>query len=231
MALVLVTGDPAGGGGALVPHLVAAGHDVAFAHRAGAAAAAAEIAAKAAASGGRVFAREAAATDEAAVRGLVREAEEEAGPLAAVVACAWDPGPAADPAAPADATGIGPGTEHWAAAMEGLDGVYHACRTVIFSFVRRRGGRVVAVTPAAGLDGDPDRPLESAAASGVVGFVKSVAKEYAGYGITANVVAAPSAPADAPDTARIADTVVFLVSDAASALTGQVLRAGAGPAA
>jgi 3-oxoacyl-[acyl-carrier protein] reductase len=238
MPLVLVTGHPAGVGGAVVPRLVAAGHDVVFAHRGGAAETVAEMVAKATAGGGRVLARETAAGDEAGLRGLVREAEEEAGPLAAVVACALDPVTADSvTAGPEDAGAVsGPGTEGWAAAMGGLDGAYHACRTVIFSFVRRRGGRVIAVTSAAGLDGDPDRPLESAAAAGVVGFVRSVAKEYAGYGVTANAVAAAAVAADpgadpAPQAAQAADVVAFLVSDQAASLTGQVLRAGAEPAA
>ncbi|MFC5747151.1 SDR family NAD(P)-dependent oxidoreductase [Actinomadura rugatobispora] len=234
MPLVLVTGDPAGVGGAVVPRLVAAGHEVVFAHRGGAAEAVAEMAAMAAAGGGAVLARELAADDEPELRAMVREAEEEIGPLAAVVACAVDrvtEGPAtAGPAEAADAVS-GPGTEVWAAATGGMDGAYHAVRTVIFSFVRRRGGRVIAVTSAAGLDGDPDRPLESAAAAGVVGFVRSVAKEYAGYGVTANAVAAAPAAAGAPETAQVADVVAFLVSDQAASLTGQVLRAGAEPAA
>ena len=231
MSLVLVTGDPAGVGGAVVPRLAAAGHDVAFAHR-GAPEAAAEIVAKAAAGGSRVLAREAAAADATAftreLRALVKEAEETAGPLTALVACAVD---SAAPPADAGADALGPGTEAWAAALEGLEAAYHVCRTLIFSFVRRRGGRVVAVTSTAGLDGDPDRPLESAAAEGVAGFVRSVAKEYAGYGVTANTVAAAPAATRAQDAGPVADLVAFLVSDAASALTGQVLRTGGDVAA
>jgi 3-oxoacyl-[acyl-carrier protein] reductase len=206
LATVLITGDPAGFGGAIMPRLAAAGHDVIFGHGAGAAAAVAELVEKAAtAGGGRVRGRELTLTDGPAMRELVREAESAVGPLDAVVACGID--------------GSGPDGDD---TLAGLDATYQACRAVIFSFIRRKAGCVVAVTSAAGQDGDPDQPLRSAAAAGIAGLVLSVAKEYAGMGIRANVVVAGQAPT------AVADLVAMLISEQGSALNGQVLRTGPG---
>ncbi|MBL8177091.1 MAG: SDR family oxidoreductase [Bryobacterales bacterium] len=70
-----------------------------------------------------------------------------------------------------------------------LTGVFHCCRAVIPHMRQRKYGRIVNIASIAGKEGNPNMTGYSATKAGVIGLTKSVAKEVAKEGITANAVA------------------------------------------
>jgi 3-oxoacyl-[acyl-carrier protein] reductase len=133
--------------------------------------------------------------------------------------------------------------EDWDAVIDtNLSSVFHCTRAALRQMVRKRYGRVINITSIAGLVGNPGQANYAAAKAGIVGFTKSVAKELATRGITANAVAPGLIDTDLtramPESTRaalvehipmgragtpqeIADAVWYLVQ--AGYVTGQVL--------
>ncbi len=70
-----------------------------------------------------------------------------------------------------------------------LSAVFRLTREAIKLMMKTRWGRIVNVSSIAGLMGNAGQANYAAAKAGLVGFTKSVAKEYAGRGITVNAVA------------------------------------------
>ena len=141
--------------------------------------------------------------------------------------------------------------EQWSSVLDvHLTGTFNVTRAVIPSMRRRGGGRVINVTSYTGLRGNVGQANYAAAKAGIVGFTKTVAREVARFGITANAVS-PNAltpmveavpedararlAADIPlgrfaDPAEIAPAVGFLASDEAAYITGTVLPVDGGMA-
>jgi 3-oxoacyl-[acyl-carrier protein] reductase len=133
----------------------------------------------------------------------------------------------------------------WDAVVDAnLKGAFHTSRAVIKGMMKRRSGRIVNITSIVGLTGNKGQANYAASKAGLVGFTKSVAKEYASRGILANCVAPGFIETDMtaalPDAARaslledialgrlgrpedVAGAVLFLASDLAAYVTGQVL--------
>ena len=133
----------------------------------------------------------------------------------------------------------------WDAVLDAnLKGAFHTTRTVIKGMMKRRSGRIINITSIVGLTGNKGQANYAASKAGLVGFTKSVAKEYASRGVLANCVAPGFIETDMtsglPDEARaallqqialgrlgrpedVAGAVLFLASDLASYVTGQVL--------
>src|SRR5438046_850992 len=113
----------------------------------------------------------------------------------------------------------------------------------------RGGGAIVNMASAAGLAGSPASPHYGAAKAGIIGFTKSVALEVGGANIRVNAIAPglidTPMTADMPPVVRqmvllrtplgrsgtpedIAAVALFLVSDEASFVTGQVVSLNGG---
>lgn len=137
------------------------------------------------------------------------------------------------------------GDEEWDAVLDAnLKGAFRTVKAVLKGMMKRGGGRIINVTSIVGLTGNKGQANYAASKAGLVGFTKSVAKEYASRGILANCVAPGFIETDMtaalPPEARaallkeialerlgrpedIAGAVLYLASDLASYVTGQVL--------
>jgi SDR family mycofactocin-dependent oxidoreductase len=165
------------------------------------------------------------------------------------------------PSAAVAAAGVIAGHPAWAvpdAAFElmlrvNLFGVRHLADACVPAMIEAGRGRFVAVASAAALRAMPQLAAYSAAKAGVVGYVRALAADLAGTGVTANAVcpgstrgpmlAASAAIYDLPDQevfaaqallrrlldpGEVAAMITWLCGDDASAVTGAVLPADAG---
>ena len=130
--------------------------------------------------------------------------------------------------------------------LKGID----ACTKAAAKFMtKQRSGRIVNLSSVVGEIGNIGQTNYAAAKAGVIGFSKAAAKEFAARHVTVNVVAPGFIDTDMTavlkDSIRekliegiplgalgkpehVADAVLFLVSDAASYITGQVLNVDGG---
>jgi 3-oxoacyl-[acyl-carrier protein] reductase len=69
-----------------------------------------------------------------------------------------------------------------------LKGAYHCCQQIVPYMTAQRSGRIINISSAVGLIGWPGDTAYGAAKAGLIGFTRSLAKEVAPYGVTANVV-------------------------------------------
>lgn len=130
-----------------------------------------------------------------------------------------------------------------------LKGTYLCTRAVLRGMVRARWGRIVNVSSVVGLVGNAGQANYAASKAGIIGFTKSVAREVAGRGITANAVAPGYVETELtgslPESIKeqilgqvpvgrfgeleeVAEVVAFLASDSAAYITGQTIAVDGG---
>ena len=130
-----------------------------------------------------------------------------------------------------------------------LKGIYACTKAAAKFMTKQRSGRIVNLSSVVGEIGNVGQTNYAAAKAGVIGFSKAAAKEFASRNVTVNVVAPGFIDTDMTavlkDSIReklieevplgalgkpehVADAVLFLVSDAASYITGQVLNVDGG---
>jgi 3-oxoacyl-[acyl-carrier protein] reductase len=233
----LVSGGSGDIGGALCAQLARDGYAVivhANANRERADAVAARIVA----AGGSAHVVVFDVTDAAATR-IVLDTLLEAGPIDVLVhnAGIHDDAPMA-----------GMSDAQWHRVIDvSLHGFFHLAQPLLLPMARRRFGRIVAISSVAGVLGNRGQSNYAAAKSALHGAVKSLAREMASRGITANAVApgviaghmaeasfsaeqikamVPAARAGTPED--VAALVGFLCSPAAGYINGQVIGVNGG---
>ena len=140
--------------------------------------------------------------------------------------------------------------EDWDAVVDtNLKGVFLCSKEAIKDMSKQRYGRIVNITSVAAFMGNPGQANYSASKAGVVGFTKTIAKEYASRGITINAVAPgfiQTAMTDVlSDSVKeemkrliplgrfgrvedVANAVIFLASPDSGYITGQVIHVNGG---
>jgi 3-oxoacyl-[acyl-carrier protein] reductase len=135
--------------------------------------------------------------------------------------------------------------EDWDAVLDAnLKGAYHTTRAVLKGMMKRKAGRIINIASVVGLSGNKGQANYAASKAGLIGFSKSVAKEYASRNVLVNCIApgfiATDMTAALPPAARdallgqialgrlgrpaeVAGAALFLASEMASYITGQVL--------
>ena len=238
--IVLITGASRGIGAAAAREFGAAGWSVALnycRHREEALALAAELSS----AGAEAVALEGDVSDPVQAQALVRAAEAM-GPLEALVCCA---GVALPQTLLCDVT-----DQQWRQVMGvDLDGVFYPIRAAYSGFVRRQRGAIITVSSMWGVTGGSCEVPYSAAKAGVEGLTRALAKELGPSHVRVNCVApgvidtdmnaglsretlaalggeAPLGRIGNPE--EVARAIVFLASERASFITGQVLRVDGG---
>ena len=147
-----------------------------------------------------------------------------------------------------DAPMAGMRPEQWQDVIDvSLNGFYAVAQPLLLPMIGTRWGRIVAVSSVSALLGNRGQTNYAAAKAGLIGAVKSLARELASRGVTVNAVAPGIIASPAVDAAidpkriaelvpmkragtpeEVADLVGFLCSDQASYITGQCISINGG---
>ncbi len=180
---------------------------------------------------------------EGAAEALIRTAEERLGRLDVLVHNAG---------VTRDGLGLRMSDADWQQVLDlNLTAGFRLARAAVRGMMKRRWGRIIAITSIVGVTGNAGQMNYAASKAGLIGMVKSLAQEVASRGITANCVAPgfietrmtetisadrreavlkaiPAGRFGTPED--VAACTVFLASDEASYVTGQTLHVNGGMA-
>ena len=236
----LVTGASRGIGRAIAVKLASEGAKVAL-NYAGNAAAAEEVKKEIEAAGGQAITVQADVSDPASVEAMIQTVVDAFGQIDILVNNAG---------ITRDGLLLRMKDEDFDAVINtNLKGIFYTPKLVSKLMMKKRFGRIVNMASVVGLTGNAGQTNYAAAKAGVIGFSKSAAKELAARGITVNMVAPGFIETDMtaviPEKAKeammggiplgragkpedVANAVLFLVSDQAAYITGQVLKVDGG---
>lgn len=140
--------------------------------------------------------------------------------------------------------------EEWDKVIKvNLTGTFNCTKAIIKGMVKQRSGRIISIASVVGAMGNVGQANYAASKAGIIGFTKSIAREYANRGITANAIAPgfietdmtkalseeirdvlikqiPAGKLGTPED--VANVVEFLASDEAAYITGQVIHVNGG---
>ncbi|MEW6375250.1 MAG: 3-oxoacyl-[acyl-carrier-protein] reductase [Thermodesulfobacteriota bacterium] len=140
--------------------------------------------------------------------------------------------------------------EDWDAVLNiNLKGTFHCTKAVIRHMSKQKRGKIVNIASVVGEMGNAGQANYAASKAGVIGFTKTIAREFAQRGINVNAIApgyietpmTEALPEKAKEELKrmipmerlgqpedVAHAVLFLVSEASSYITGQVLNVNGG---
>ena len=141
-------------------------------------------------------------------------------------------------------------SEDWLAVINtNLNAAFYCSQLAIKDMAKARYGRIISISSVVGLIGNAGQCNYSASKAGIIGLTKSIAREYAQRGITANAIAPgfidtgmtdilkdevkeailksiPAGRIGSPE--EVANAVSFLASEKSAYITGQVLAVDGG---
>lgn len=235
MSVILVTGGSRGIGAACTKRFAAAGHRVAFLYRAS------EEDARALAASVGATAIRADVSYPAQAAEAVKQIEAQLGEVDVLINNAG-----------VSSFSLFQDTSdaEWRRVMGvNLDGAFYCTRAVLPGMIRRQSGRIIQISSIWGRVGASMEVAYSTSKAALIGMTRALAKEVGPSGITVNCIAPgvidtdmnrtlsreirEQLASDTPlgrlgDPEEVAETALFLASDAAAFITGQVLGVDGG---
>ena len=132
-----------------------------------------------------------------------------------------------------------------------LKGTFNTCKHLTRNFLKLKGGKIINISSVSGVMGNAGQANYSASKAGVIGLTKAVARELAGRNICVNAIAPGFVETDMTgkmpeavlekakemiplgklgQTKDIANLALFLASDEANYITGQIINVDGGMA-
>ena len=140
--------------------------------------------------------------------------------------------------------------EDWQAVLTtNLNAAFYCTQAAVRDMAKNRWGRIISIASVVGLTGNSGQANYAASKAGIIGFTKSVAREYAARGITANAIAPGFIDTDMTEVLKpemkeailksipagrmgspedVAKAVAFLAGEASSYITGQTIAVDGG---
>jgi 3-oxoacyl-[acyl-carrier protein] reductase len=234
--VAVVTGGSRGIGRAIVIALAEAGFNVVFSYASNKTAAT-EVESSAKVFGVEAMAVQADASNKLEAQALIDKAQERFGRIDALVNNAG---------ITKDGLLMRMSDDDWEKVIDtNLSGVFYTTKAVSRIMLKQRSGAIVNISSVSGVYGNAGQANYAASKAGVIGFTKSVAKEFGSRNVTANVVAPGFIVTDMTENVPkdkllehiplgrlgepedIAKTVLFLVTSGGY-ITGQVIHVDGG---
>lgn len=238
--VAVVTGSSRGIGASIVKTLAAQGAKVVVNHR-NSPEGAAEVVAAVKEAGGEALVIQADVSQSSEAQRLIKETVDSCGQIDILVNNAGTT---------RDTLIMTMKDEDWDMVLKtNLSSTFYCSKAVVRPMMKKHSGRIINITSVVGLAGQAGQTNYAASKAGIVGFTKSLAKEVGSRNITVNAVAPGFVPTALTEVLPeemmksvigntplgrlgtvedVANAVLFLASDEAAFITGQVLTVDGG---